>query len=129
MSNSPRYLVPSVFTFNPSEHLELREAAAPIVPYDHQRATWDALTKHYVDAGKCAGLVVLPTGGGKTVVAAHWLLQNVIAKGGRVLWLAPRRERLKQASAPSRGSATSRTRTRRSSSSSPSPGSGCGGRT
>jgi superfamily II DNA or RNA helicase len=67
------------------------------VPYDHQRATWDALTKHYVDAGKCAGLVVLPTGGGKTVVAAHWLLQNVIAKGGRVLWLAPRRELLKQA--------------------------------
>lgn len=95
MNNAPRFLNPAVF--NPNEHLVLKDAAPPLEPYDHQRATWDNMSRHYVESSKAAGLVVLPTGGGKTIVAAHWLLRNVIAKGGRVLWLAPRRGLLRQA--------------------------------
>jgi superfamily II DNA or RNA helicase len=95
MNNAPRYLVPSAF--NPNEHLVLKDAAPPLEPYDHQRATWDGMTRHYLEAARPAGMVVLPTGGGKTIVAAHWLLRNVVAKGGRVLWLAPRRGLLRQA--------------------------------
>jgi superfamily II DNA or RNA helicase len=65
--------------------------------YDHQLAAWDRTTKHFVSDKKQAGLIVVPTGGGKTVIAAHWLLKNHIQNGGRVLWLAHRRSLLRQA--------------------------------
>ncbi len=40
---------------------------------------------------------MVPTGGGKTAIAARWLLREHIAKGGRVLWFAHRRSLLRQA--------------------------------
>lgn len=95
MTNQPASA--SHATFNANEHLELHDAASPLHPYPHQLATWDKMTRHFTDERKRAGLVVLPTGGGKTVVAAHWLLRNVVAKGGRVLWLANRQALLRQA--------------------------------
>jgi superfamily II DNA or RNA helicase len=86
---------PSLFHSN--TRLELRDAPSGLDPYPHQLTTWDKMTRLYLEQGRPAGLVVLPTGGGKTVVAAHWLLRNVIAKGGRVLWLAHRQSLLRQA--------------------------------
>jgi superfamily II DNA or RNA helicase len=65
-------------------------------PHDHQRAAWDALSRHF-DGGGRAGLLVIPTGGGKTFVTAHWLLEHHVRAGGRVLWLAHRRNLLVQA--------------------------------
>lgn len=84
-------------SFRFDEHLELQDARPAIEAHPHQKTSWDRMDKHFLDAGKAAGLVVLPTGGGKTVVAAHWLLRNVIARGGRVLWLANRQALLRQA--------------------------------
>ena len=55
------------------------------------------MTAHY-RTGQ-AGLVVLPTGAGKTFLAAHWLLEHHIRSGGRVLWLAHRHSLLRQAMA------------------------------
>jgi ATP-dependent helicase IRC3 len=43
------------------------------------------------------GLLVLPTGGGKTLTAIHWLLRNYIDKKKKVLWIAHRHELLDQA--------------------------------
>jgi superfamily II DNA or RNA helicase len=43
------------------------------------------------------GLLVLPTGGGKTLTAIHWLLRNFIDKRKKVLWIAHRHELLDQA--------------------------------
>lgn len=43
------------------------------------------------------GLLVLPTGGGKTLTACRWLMKNVLDKGQKVLWLAHRHELLNQA--------------------------------
>lgn len=43
------------------------------------------------------GLLVLPTGGGKTLTAVHWLLRNFIDKRKKVLWVAHRHELLDQA--------------------------------
>lgn len=83
--------------FNPNIHLELRDAPNPVEPYPHQLTTWDKMSRVYGDEQALAGLVVLPTGGGKTLVAASWLLRHVIAKGGRVLWLAHRQSLLRQA--------------------------------
>lgn len=64
--------------------------------YPHQQAAWDALDRFRSD-GLPAGLLVVPTGGGKTYLAAVWLLRNILAKGGKVLWLAHRRSLLQQA--------------------------------
>ncbi len=84
-------------TWNPNVRLQLRDAHTGVTPRDHQLAAWDRLTAHFIDGEKKAGLVVVPTGGGKTVLAAQWLLQNHIRNGGRVLWLAHRRSLLRQA--------------------------------
>jgi superfamily II DNA or RNA helicase len=48
-----------------------------------------------VTAGWRAPILVLPTGSGKTVIAAA-IIENEIARGGRVLFLAPRRELIDQ---------------------------------
>lgn len=42
-------------------------------------------------------LLVLPTGGGKTLTAAYWLLKNAVDKGKKVLWIAHRHLLLEQA--------------------------------
>lgn len=42
-------------------------------------------------------LLVLPTGGGKTLTAAYWLLRNAVDKGKKILWLAHRYLLLEQA--------------------------------
>lgn len=42
-------------------------------------------------------LLVLPTGGGKTLTAVYWLLKNAVDKGKRILWLAHRHLLLEQA--------------------------------
>ena len=42
-------------------------------------------------------LLVLPTGGGKTLTAVYWLLKNAVDKGKKVLWIAHRHLLLEQA--------------------------------
>ncbi len=66
-------------------------------PYDHQLAAWDALDRHYVERGKTSGILVVPTGGGKTAIASRWLLERHVRDGKRVLWLTHRRGLLRQA--------------------------------
>lgn len=84
-------------TWAPHLPLKLRAAAPPVTPRDHQIAAWDRMTAHYLHEARQAGLIVVPTGGGKTVIAAHWLLEHHVRQGGRVLWLAHRRSLLRQA--------------------------------
>src|ERR1700688_2870229 len=68
-------------------------------PYEHQKAAWNALDKHFLERGKLAGILVVPTGGGKTAIASRWpwLLPQHVSNGGRVLWLTHRRSLLIQA--------------------------------
>lgn len=68
--------------------------------HDYQRAAWDRLSAHLAEGGAARtfqGLLVMPTGSGKTYTAVRWLTENVLARGGRVLWLAHRAELLGQA--------------------------------
>jgi superfamily II DNA or RNA helicase len=69
----------------------------PFRPYVHQQAAWNAMDRHFTEKGKQAGILVVPTGGGKTAIAARWLLGGHVRQGGRVLWLSHRRGLLKQA--------------------------------
>lgn len=57
-------------------------------PREHQRAAQSKMTKFFIQERKKAGILVLPTGGGKTYTAVYWLLKNIIAKKKKVLWLA-----------------------------------------
>ena len=49
------------------------------------------------DKNPFAGLLVLPTGGGKTLTAIYWLLKNYTDKNKKILWIAHRHELLEQA--------------------------------
>ncbi len=70
------------------------------VPHPYQRKAWDALTSSLARSrveGDLRGLVVMPTGSGKTYTVVRWLMENVIDEGGKVLWLAHRHDLLDQA--------------------------------
>lgn len=73
-------------------------------PYPHQTAAWDAMTKHFEKHSE--GMLVVPTGGGKTAIAARWLLRRHVRNGGRVLWLAHRQSLLRQAASSFFGAAS-----------------------
>lgn len=57
-------------------------------PREHQLKAQKAMTKFFLQDEKNAGILVLPTGGGKTYTSVYWLLKNIISKNKKVLWLA-----------------------------------------
>jgi superfamily II DNA or RNA helicase len=71
------------------------EGKNPRVLYEHQVDAMKALDK--IDMRNFKSLLVLPTGGGKTLTAAYWLLKNAVDKGKKVLWVAHRHLLLEQA--------------------------------
>jgi superfamily II DNA or RNA helicase len=83
--------------WTPSCTVAVEPNDASFKPYDHQLAAWDAITRHFIDQKKPAGMLVVPTGGGKTAIASRWVLQHHVAKGGRVVWFAHRRSLIRQA--------------------------------
>lgn len=64
--------------------------------YEHQIDAMLALNK--MDSKRSfATLLVLPTGGGKTLTACYWLLKNAVDKNKKILWVAHRHLLLEQA--------------------------------
>lgn len=83
-----------------SDHAgELRVAnvSSGIELYPHQQEAIQAMNKVILNADDYAGLLVLPTGGGKTLTATYWLMQSLLDKGKKIVWLAHRHELLNQA--------------------------------
>ena len=70
---------------------------ADIPMYDYQKDAVRALNRHYIDQGFSSGLLVMPTGSGKTRTAAYFLLSEMISRGYQVIWLAHRYMLLDQA--------------------------------
>lgn len=65
----------------------------------HQQEAVDAMTEYYSleqDLPGRSGVVVMPTGSGKTYTAVTWLLKQGIANGYRVVWLVHRQELVEQ---------------------------------
>ena len=75
--------------------IKVKRGEAPKELYSHQNEAIKALNETNKDAFE--GLLVLPTGGGKTLTAVHWLLRNFINNKKKVLWIAHRHELLDQA--------------------------------
>lgn len=59
-------------------------------PRSHQIESYEALNKtfSFPIEGYKGGLLVLPTGAGKTFTAVSWICNNVLPKNIKVLWLA-----------------------------------------
>lgn len=87
----------------PRGPVQLQGTAAPLrrEPYPHQleaRHALDALMARG-NIHERSGLIVLPTGAGKTSTVVDWLVPRMASDSGlRVLWLAHQRELLEQAS-------------------------------
>src|SRR5690348_17042589 len=71
-----------------------QEAPAP-----HQAKALGDLAKWYAKYGSSgsAGILVLPTGGGKTFTAVRFLAEGPLSDGYKVLWLAHTHHLLEQA--------------------------------
>lgn len=69
--------------------------------YKHQEEAIKNMQLKIIDTNKnpFSGLLVLPTGGGKTLTAAYWLAKNFLDKDKKILWIAHRHELLEQAKA------------------------------
>ena len=70
-----------------------------IILFTHQNEAIKILNEKLGRTGKSpfAGLLVLPTGAGKTLTATYWLLKNYTDKNKKILWIAHRHELLEQA--------------------------------
>ncbi|MGI8701645.1 MAG: DEAD/DEAH box helicase [Nocardioidaceae bacterium] len=88
---------------SPSGSVSLQGGGVPVAreAYPHQleaRRRLDALMTQ-TNASERRGLIVLPTGAGKTSTVVDWLVPRMAAdEGVRVLWLAHQHELLEQAS-------------------------------
>jgi len=75
-------------------------ASLEYTPYAHQRDAWIWLDELSAGAtsSERAGLLVLPTGAGKTTTAVDWVVRRMAADASvRVLWIAHQQELLEQA--------------------------------
>lgn len=68
-------------------------------PFEHQKDAFEKLSQLFTfesDEHK-SGILVLPTGAGKTFTSVRWICRNVLSKNVKVLWLAHTGHLLEQA--------------------------------
>lgn len=73
------------------------DSRSPIMP--HQQEAIDSMIKYFrleLDEKGRNGIVVMPTGSGKTFTTVRWLLSEGVAKNYRVIWLVHRQELVEQ---------------------------------
>jgi DNA or RNA helicases of superfamily II len=76
--------------------VKVNKSRNPRELYEHQGDAMAALNK--IDEKKSFdSLLVLPTGGGKTLTACYWLLKNAADKNKKIIWIAHRHLLLEQA--------------------------------
>ncbi|GAF15663.1 DNA helicase, phage associated [Bacillus sp. JCM 19046] len=73
----------------------VKDQAEPLRLYVHQEQALRAINKQMHE--RFSGILSIPTGGGKTIVAVQWLLSHGIRNKRKVLWLAHRHDLLEQA--------------------------------
>ncbi len=71
----------------------------PKNPFEHQRDAFANLSKLFTfdDYEHKSGMLVLPTGAGKTFTSVNWICRNVLPKNIKVVWLAHTSHLLEQA--------------------------------
>jgi superfamily II DNA or RNA helicase len=68
-------------------------------PFEHQKDAFEKMGElfTFTDQEHKAGILVLPTGAGKTFTSVNWICRNVLPKNAKVLWLAHTGHLLEQA--------------------------------
>lgn len=84
-------------TNNDVNTIEVSNEIPRIELFTHQKEAVKNLNKKFKEKRNFAGILAIPTGGGKTITSIYWLLQNFIDKNKKVLWIAHRHELLNQA--------------------------------
>ena len=79
--------------------IQERQSKHAQTPFSHQHRALAQIQQWFASAPKsnAGGIVVLPTGGGKTFTAIRFLCTSVIANGYKILWLAHTHHLLDQA--------------------------------
>ena len=79
--------------------IQIIKENSPITLRKHQENAIEQLQLKITKSEKnpFGGLLVLPTGGGKTLTVAYWIAKNYLDKNKKVLWIAHRHELLEQA--------------------------------
>jgi len=77
--------------------IAINEGQSGLQLYAHQQDAIRDMSHRILNKDRYAGLLVLPTGGGKTLTATYWLMGNILDKGQKIIWLAHRHELLNQA--------------------------------
>ena len=78
--------------------IDMRNVAAEDVNlYDFQKQAVNALEKHFIKEDKQRGLIVMPTGSGKSRTATYFLIKKMISQGYQILWIAHRHMLIDQA--------------------------------
>ena len=79
--------------------IKIANENSPLILRKHQESAIEQLQTKITKSNKnpFEGLLVLPTGGGKTLTIAYWIAKNYLDKNKKVLWIAHRHELLEQA--------------------------------
>ncbi len=78
--------------------LNMAETQIEEVPlYDFQKTAIDKLSKHFLDNDEVSGLLVMPTGSGKSRTATCFLIREMVSRGYQILWIAHRHMLIDQA--------------------------------
>lgn len=71
--------------------------ASDIKLHGYQAEAVAAMNRHFLEEDRASGLLVMPTGSGKTRTAVYFLLREMVSRGYQVIWLAHRYMLLDQA--------------------------------
>lgn len=85
-------------SFKYTRALNMSETKIEEIPlYDFQEEAVRRLKKHYIDDDKNKGMLVMPTGSGKSRTATYFLIKEMISRGYQIIWIAHRHMLLDQA--------------------------------
>lgn len=85
-------------SYRHTKSLNMRETKIEEVPlYDFQKDAVRALKEHFIDNDRAAGMLVMPTGSGKSRTSTCFLIREMISRGYQVIWLVHRHMLIDQA--------------------------------
>ena len=84
--------------FRTTVSLRMSETNAENIPlYDFQKDAVAKLTDHFINDDNSSGILVMPTGSGKSRTATYFLIKEMISRGYQILWIAHRHMLIDQA--------------------------------
>lgn len=85
-------------TFRYTKNLDMKATKVEDVAlYDFQEEAVSALKEHFVDNDMTDGMLIMPTGSGKSRTSTYFLIKEMIARGYQIIWLAHRHMLIDQA--------------------------------